>query len=239
MNDQELMTAVRQSFDGVRMDVPAEQIVSRSRTIRASGHRRFAVGVTAVVAAGSAALGLGLSGALGAASTGAAGAIHGAGANRNSTIHGAGTIRTEAFTLTSNANGTDTLTLTMNQMLDPAALQQALAQDGVRALVKTGVFCWSSPAAPDPTSIGVLTVRLPVKPAAHPVMVKAPPGPAPTALKQLAARTATVINPAAIPSGTELFFGYSTSIHAVFTDLIYTGSYACGNALPASASVRP
>jgi len=29
-----------------------------------------------------------------------------------------------------------------------------------------------------------------------------------------------VINPAAIPSGTELFFGYSSSDNAVFTDLI-------------------
>jgi hypothetical protein len=43
----------------------------------------------------------------------------------------------------------------------------------------------------------------------------------------MAARTVTVINPAAIPSGTELFFGYSSSIHAVFTDLIYTSSYTC------------
>jgi hypothetical protein len=38
-----------------------------------------------------------------------------------------------------------------------------------------------------------------------------------------------VINPAAMPSGTELFFGYSTSIHALFTDLIYASSYACIN----------
>jgi hypothetical protein len=32
----------------------------------------------------------------------------------------------------------------------------------------------------------------------------------------MAARTVTVINPAVLPSGTELFFGYSTNIHAVF-----------------------
>ena len=34
MNDQELITAVRQSVHGVRMNVPADQIVSRSRAIR-------------------------------------------------------------------------------------------------------------------------------------------------------------------------------------------------------------
>ena len=63
-------------------------------------------------------------------------------------------------------------------------------------------------------------------------MVPAPNGPAPSELKQIAARTATVINPAAMPSGTELFFGYSSSIHALYTDLIYTSSYTCGNSPP-------
>jgi hypothetical protein len=230
MNDQELITAVRQSVHGVRMNVPAEQIVSRSRAIRASSHHRLAACITGVTAAaGSAVLGLGLSGAPSAAPNGGTGTIHGTG-----TVHAAGTIRTAAFTLTRNANGTDTLTLAMSQMLDPAVLQQALARDGIRALVKTGTYCWSSPAAPDPASIGVLSVRLPVKPP-H-VMVPAPSGPAPSELKQIAARTVTVINPAAMPSGTELFFGYSTSIHALYTDLIYTSSYTCGTGLPPRGS---
>ena len=44
---------------------------------------------------------------------------------------------------------------------------------------------------------------------------------------QIAARTVTVINPAAIPYGTELFFGYSSSDHAVFLDLIDTNSFSC------------
>ena len=231
MNDQELITAVRQSVRGVRMNVPAEQIVSRGRAIRAGGHRRLAAGITAVAAAGSVALGLGLSGAPGATPSAGAGPAPGAGPIRAAgTAPGAGPIRTAAFTLTRNANRTDTLTLTMNQMLDPAVLQQALERDGIPALVKTGIYCWSSPAAPDPASIGVLSVRLPVKPP-H-VMVPAPSGPAPSELKQLAARTVTVINPGAMPSGTELFFGYSSSIHALFTDLIYTRSHTCGNGLP-------
>jgi hypothetical protein len=106
-------------------------------------------------------------------------------------------------------------------------LQKSLAHDGIRALVRTGIYCSSSPAAPNPASIGVLSVRLPVSPP-H-VMVPAPSGPAPSELKQIAARTVTVINPAAMPSGTELFFGYSTTIHALFTDLIYTSSYTCSN----------
>jgi hypothetical protein len=44
----------------------------------------------------------------------------------------------------------------------------------------------------------------------------------------------TVINPAAMPSGTELFFGYLNSGHALFFDLIYTNSYTCSNGLPPS-----
>ncbi len=224
MNDQELITAVRQSVQGVRMTVPAEQIVSRSRVIRASGHRRLAACITAVAAAGSVVLGLGLSGALGAAPNGGTGTIRG-----TSTIRSAGTIRTAAFTLTSNANGTDTLTLTRSQLFNPAALQQALAHHGIPALVKTGTYCSSNPAALDPSSIGVLTVQL----------ANGTPLPKPSSAGKtvpsagfIPADIVTVINPKAMPSGTELFFGYFNSDHGLFFDLIYTSSYTCGNGLP-------
>ena len=223
MNDQELITAVRQSVHGVRMNVPAEQIVSRSRAIRASGHRRLAAGITAVAAAGSVVLGLGLSGALGAAPNGVTGTIRGTG-----TIHGTGTIRTAAFTLTSNANGTDTLTLTHSQMFDPAALQQALAQHGIPALVKTDTYCSSNPAAPNPASIGVLSVRAPVQQPPRGVFSHLTP----SEMNRIAAGTVTVINPAAMPSGTELFFSYFNSGHALFFDLIYTSSYTCSSGPP-------
>jgi hypothetical protein len=218
MNDQELITAVRQSVHGVRMNVPAEQIVSRSRAIRARGHRRLAACLTAATAAGSVVLGLGLSGAHGAAPNGGTG-----------TIHGTGTIRTAAFTLTRNANGTDTLTLTHSQIFDPAAFQQALAQHDIPALVKTGTYCTSNPPAPDPASIGVLSLRAPVK--------QEPPRGVfthltPSEMNRIAAGTRTVINPAAMPTGTELFFSYVNSGHALFFDLIYTSSYTCSNALP-------
>jgi hypothetical protein len=217
MNDQEVITAVRQSVHGVRMNVPAEQIVSRSRAIRASGHRRLAAGITAVAAAGSVALGLGLSGTRGAAPNGA-----------TSTIRETGTIRTAAFTLTGNANGTDTLTLTHSQMFDPAALQQALAQHGIPALVKTDTYCSSNPAAPNPASIGVLSIRAPGPQPPRGVFSNLTP----SEMNRIAAGTRTVINPAAMPSGTELFFSYVNSGHALFFDLIYTSSYTCSNAPP-------
>ena len=131
MNDQELITAVRQSVHEVRMNVPAEQIVSRSRAIRASGHRRLGAGITAVAAAGSVVLGLGLSGALSAAPDGVT-----------------GTIRTAAFTLVEHANGTATLTIKPGSILDPDTLQNDLRQYGIPAIVTTGSFCSSDPTPP-------------------------------------------------------------------------------------------
>jgi hypothetical protein len=35
-----------------------------------------------------------------------------------------------------------------------------------------------------------------------------------------------------MPPGTELFFGYFNSDHALFFDLIYTSSYTCSNGRP-------
>ena len=76
----------------------------------------------------------------------------------------------------------------------------------------------------------MLSVRVPTKP--HIRAGQGPNGPAPSALKQLVARIVTVINPAAIPSGTELFLDYSSSDHTLFTDLIYTSSYTCSTGQP-------
>jgi hypothetical protein len=56
MNEQELTNAVRQSVAGEHMNLPAEQIVSRSRAIRAGRQRRVAAGVTAIATAGAASI---------------------------------------------------------------------------------------------------------------------------------------------------------------------------------------
>jgi hypothetical protein len=118
---------------------------------------------------------------------------------------------------------TDTLTLRLSQMLDPAALQQALAQDGIPALVKTDTYCWSSPAAPEPNSIGVLTDEFP----------NGTPFPKPSALKTVhpghfvIGDMLTVINPAKIPSGAKLFFSDFDNDNGLYSNLIYTSSYTC------------
>ena len=47
-----------------------------------------------------------------------------------------------------------------------------------------------------------------------------------------------VINPAAIPSGTELFIGYFDLGHTFFVDLIYTSSHTCRNGQQPPAVAR-
>jgi hypothetical protein len=107
--------------------------------------------------------------------------------------------RGPAYVLTSDVNGTDTLTLTMSQFFNPTSLQRALTNHGVPALVKSGSVCTSSPA-PDG---GVLSIRTD------------PPN------------TVTTFNPATFPSGTELFVGYSRTDRSAFITLVYVNSHTC------------
>jgi hypothetical protein len=223
LNDGALTRELRNALFGVATPQPPPLAAITSRG-RARRRRRFAafagLGLTGV-AAGTA-LAVGLTGAIGETPARSTAAMQ-----PSAPAHSTGTIPSGAFILTSNVDGTDTLTLTMNQMLNSATLQQALTQHGIAALVRTDSYCSSSPSAPDPATIGVLATQLPT--GLPRTMVPAPSGPAPSDVTQMAANTATVINPAAIPSGTELFFGYSSGFHAVFTDLIDTDSYTCSS----------
>jgi hypothetical protein len=173
----------------------------RSRSQR---HRRLA-GLSVAGVAASAIVALGLAGVFG--SSGPASA------------HRPGIIRTAAFTLAENANGTATLTLTQDQVFNPSTLQQALQQDGIPALVKTGSYCSSNPSPPGGAWAATLSVQL-------------PDGTPVTPNQQIPSDAVTVINPAAMPSGTEMVFGYFRNDHLLAGGLIYTSSYTCSNGLP-------
>jgi len=198
---------------------PLAAITDRGRVYQ---RRRLAglAGLGVACAVTGIALVLGLTGVIGAAPT------------RN------GTAQTAAFTLTSYTNGT--VSLKLSQVFDPAALQRALAQHGTRALVKVGSYCSSSPAAPSSIRLGVLpgaspgpagtrrraapglgngqgiweSVTLPVKPSQLAPMVDP---------------ISMVINPAAMPAGTELFIGYFDLAQTIVVNLIYTSSHTCRN----------
>jgi hypothetical protein len=203
------------------LTVPERPSLAAITSMGRARQRRRRAGFAGLVATGAiagTAVAAGLTGVLGAALLGGTGTI----SSGPPTARGTGTIRTAAFTLTSNANGTDTLTLTADQVFDPAVLQRALAQDGTPALVKTDAWCSSSPAAPNPASIRVLAFSSPVK-SSHgglPALGYRQQG-------RIGAHIVAVINPAKMPSGTELFFGYYDSDHALSPNLIYTRSYTC------------
>jgi hypothetical protein len=168
------------------------------RNYRPRSYTGPAVGIAVAAAAGAAVLSLGLTGAFGSAPS-----------------RDTGTIRTVAFTLVKHANGTVTLTINQDVLLEPSTLQSDLRQDGIPALVTTGSFCSSNPS---PAGFNQAVV----------------------AGQQKTAPTFT-INPAAIPAGTELSFGYFKLANAAGTGnpgqesaaaLIDTNSYTCASTAP-------
>jgi hypothetical protein len=186
--------AARQARPPAAADIIRQGDLRRRRSLA----RQSVGGLSAagVVGAGVA-LGLGLTGPAG-----------------STPAHGSVTIRTDAFTIVSNANGTDTLTMNAMILLEPGTLQADLVKDGIPALVTVGSFCSS-----DPEPTGFAQVVSPRK-ARGPVDQRGP--------------GAITINPAAMPAGTELSFGNFKIANGGQTSvtLIDKGSYTCTSATP-------
>jgi hypothetical protein len=131
-----------------------------------------------------------------------------------------GTIRTAAYTLRHNQNGTDTLTLNPGELLNPAQLQSDLARYGIPAMVTSGSYCTSDPA-----------------PAGFPQVVTGPGGG--TWQAGSGTQPTMTIDPSHMPSGTELSVGEFQITSGQFAgeqqadmDLISSSSYSCTSAPP-------
>jgi hypothetical protein len=109
MNDDELITAVKESVTGVHMDIPGRQIVSRSRAIRA--RRRIPALAAALALAAGAAL-----------------AVPTLLPSGHQPSHPA-RAKLAAWTVTKQGDGS--IRVTIHQLRDPAALQRKLRTDGV------------------------------------------------------------------------------------------------------------
>jgi hypothetical protein len=130
MNDDELITTLRQQRGGVAMTTPVEQIIRRGKTLRARRRARMAAGALGSAAAAAFAVGAVLP-----AGTTAGGQSPGA--------HPAGvfplpvtsqpSVRLAAWTVTRLAGGT--IKVTFRQATDPAGLQRTLRAEGVPASV--------------------------------------------------------------------------------------------------------
>jgi hypothetical protein len=95
----------------------------------------------------------------------------------------AGSLQLAAFSVVRNPNGTATLTLPKSRILDPEAVRRALADAGVPAIIKIGSFCHAEG-----------------KSARHDGVVSSQKGPDGAVI--------IVIDPSAMPPGTQLSFGY-------------------------------
>lgn len=191
------LTTARDSLTEVRMGTPLDTIVRHGRAARRR-HRVIGLAGTGAVAV-AAALVIGLTGVIGSGP-----AQH------------ASTIRTAAFTLVSNANGTATLTIHPRVLLDPKILQRDLRKDGVPAMVTTGRFCSS-----DPPPAGFLRV------------VSFQPGPRGSGRQPVKDPTVT-FHPSAMPAGAELSFGNFQLANRQQTSfaLIDSSSYTCTTTAP-------
>ncbi|HEY2553597.1 MAG TPA: hypothetical protein VGI64_23815 [Streptosporangiaceae bacterium] len=133
-----------------------------------------------------------------------------------------GTIRTAAYTLTSNANGTDALTINPGELFDPAALQSDLAQYGIPAKVTVGSYCSSDPA---PSGFSQ-------------VVSGQPQGPS-TFYANSGVQPTITIDPAAMPAGAALGisdFQLASGQQLSTMVLISAGSYSCNGTPPPAPS---
>jgi hypothetical protein len=114
MNDSELITQVREPFDGVRMTMPLDTVVEHGRVIRRRRRRRALAGTAAVTAGLATTVALLIPG-------GQAGPAK------------PGTAMLTAWTVTRDRDGG--VTVEVRQMKDPAGLQAMLRGDGIPARV--------------------------------------------------------------------------------------------------------
>jgi hypothetical protein len=129
MNDQDVITAVRDRFGGVQMSTPLDTVSRRGRALRA--RRRGSALAAGAAAAGG--LALAVTSLLPATST-VTGAHHTPGGRTARTPGGSAVSATlDAWTLTRRPDGT--IAVTIRNLHDPAGLQRALRTDGVPARV--------------------------------------------------------------------------------------------------------
>jgi hypothetical protein len=214
MSDSEVLRAASEVLSRISVADPpdVEAITARGHARR---NRRLASAAGLSVAAAAAALALSLAGVLGASQ---------AKAPRS--------MRTMSFTLVSHHNGTATLTINPDVLLNAAALQNDLQQDGIPAHVTSGSFCSSNPA---PAGFWHVVSGSTAPQNVHNGEVFGPAGTLVNVngiLKRAVAPTIT-FNPAAVPAGTELSFGDLASVlgthrmHGVAMGLIDANSYTC------------
>ncbi len=209
MNDNDLMTVVRESFAGVRTTTAAEQIISRGRVVRARRRIPRLAGALAVAAGAALAATMLLPGTHQAGQPG---------------------VQLAAWTVTRQADGT--IRVTIRELRDPAGLQSKLRTDGIPASV-TLIGQQNPSCRPYPASRAlrkrVLSITPGVVPSQHqgPAASTSPPQPDLVLVFH--------INPSALPSGVgiQLATALTPLSHGVAhgtvgADLVYASTQCTG-----------
>ena len=178
MNDNDLITAVRESFTGVHTATPVEQIMRRSRAVRARRRTTGLAGAVALAAAAALAVTTLLPGGHQASPRPPAAQL-------------------AAWTVTRQADGS--IRVTIRELRNPAGLQNKLRQDGVPASVtllgRQNPSCQRYPAS-RALAHRVFSRTLEVIP---PPRQGPPTG---TPLSRIGVVVVMLIHPSALPSGT-------------------------------------
>jgi hypothetical protein len=189
MNDDELITTLREQCGTVTMTTPVEQIISRGRTVRA---RRRVPGVAAALGAAAAAA-VAVSVALPAG--------HPAGGHPAASHPVSGpAVQLAAWTVTRQADGS--IRVTFREATDPAGLQRTLRADGVPASV---TFTGHQNTACQPYHLsGSLAEPSPGQPFGGPMGSVVPRDFIHNPKQSYTTPYALVIDPSALPSGAGL-----------------------------------
>jgi hypothetical protein len=168
MIDDEVLDVMRKTLSDVRMDRPVEAIEQRGRALR---RNRALLGVVAgggLAAVVAVALALALVSHQSGTAPAESGPVVG-----GSTAGGAPAMEQAAFTVVKQTDGSVELTLAYVKILNPEALQKALTDAGIPAVVKVDVLC--TPKGKElPESNEVFQAVAPDEPAAPYALVIVP-----------------------------------------------------------------
>ncbi len=231
MNDDEVITLVREQRDKVTMTIPVEEIICRGRAVRT---RRLIPGVAGVLAVGVGA----------AISTSAlTQASHEANTQASHQASDQGrhqsTARLAAWTVTKLADGS--ISVTIRQLQDPGGLQSTLRADGVPASVTFAeqqnpacqTYPGGTPESPGQPPTPLLKDVFPQPYKSLPVQAPGAPTPAtgtPTRPPPNPNSTIIVIDPSALPNGAGVQLAASSSDNAVLLpQVVYAGPQCTGS----------
>lgn len=167
-------------LDTVKESLAGVHMRTPVETIVASGRTRRRHRRSALTAAGALAVTGLTAGALALSGSGAAPPVRAGGDSGGNSGSG---VQLAAFSVVSNPNGTATVTLVKGPGINPDSLSRALGGAGVPAIIRVGSFCRSHGDAPKAS--GVLTSE-----------------------RRSDGSVILVINPKAMPRGTELSIGF-------------------------------